>query len=513
MTEDVFLEVNHLSKSFAGVHAVQDVSFTIRRGEIRCLIGENGSGKSTLIKMISGVYEPDQGEIIIDGKKYKQLHPIEAIREGIQVIYQDFSLFPNLTVAENLALNHELAQNKQLVNWREVREIAREALDRIDVDIDLNAIVGELSVADRQLIAISRALLLNAQLIIMDEPTTALTQREVESLFSIVRTLQESGISILFVSHKLNEVREIADSVMVFRNGRKVADGEIEEFSLSKMTYYMTGREIEESSYEHDGTTSATPLLRTENLSLPGSFYDVSFELYPGEILGITGLLGSGRSELAQALFGVQAATSGKIWIDGEPAKIRSIQDAIQHNIGYVPEDRLTQGLFLERSIARNTIVRILEKLANKLGLLDRSRMDDTAENWVERLNIKTPSSDLPVKSLSGGNQQRVVLAKWLACEPRILILNGPTVGVDVGSKSELHDIIKGLAREGMGIIVISDEIPELLNTCNRIVLMRDGRIVEAFDTKDITEETLSLKLAEAIRSSPNGASARPQPA
>ncbi|HOA24428.1 MAG TPA: sugar ABC transporter ATP-binding protein [Aggregatilineales bacterium] len=513
MSEDVFLEVNHLSKSFAGVKAVQDVSFTIRRGEIRCLIGENGSGKSTLIKMISGVYKPDQGEIIINGRRYTELLPIEAIREGIQVIYQDFSLFPNLTVAENLALNHELAQNRHFVNWREVREIARRALDHIHVDIDLDAIVGELSVADRQLIAISRALLHNARLIIMDEPTTALTQREVESLFSIVRKLQATGISILFVSHKLNEVREIADSVMVFRNGRKVADGGIEEFSLAKMTYYMTGREIKDTPYDFECDEKETPLLRVKDLTLPGCFYDVSFELRRGEILGITGLLGSGRSELAQALFGVQPAQSGQIWIDGEPVKIRSIQDAVRHNIGYVPEDRLTQGLFLERSIARNTIVRVLDRLTNKLGLLDSSRMSGLAKNWVDRLNIKTPSPELAAKNLSGGNQQRVVLAKWLASEPRVLILNGPTVGVDVGSKSELHQIIKNLAREGMGIIVISDEIPELLNTCNRILLMRDGRIAEAFKTKDITEETLSLKLAEAISAGLNGASARPQPA
>jgi len=315
------------------------------------------------------------------------------------------------------------------------------------------------------------------------------------------------------VSHKLNEVREIADSVMVFRNGRKVADGGIEEFSLAKMTYYMTGREIKDTPYDFECDEKETPLLRVKDLTLPGCFYDVSFELRRGEILGITGLLGSGRSELAQALFGVQPAQSGQIWIDGEPVKIRSIQDAVRHNIGYVPEDRLTQGLFLERSIARNTIVRVLDRLTNKLGLLDSSRMSGLAKNWVDRLNIKTPSPELAAKNLSGGNQQRVVLAKWLASEPRVLILNGPTVGVDVGSKSELHQIIKNLAREGMGIIVISDEIPELLNTCNRILLMRDGRIAEAFKTKDITEETLSLKLAEAISAGLNGASARPQPA
>lgn len=513
MSEEVFLQVNHISKSFAGVKAVQDVSFSINRGEIRCLVGENGSGKSTLIKMISGVYTPDQGELIIDGNVYKTLHPIEAIREGVQVIYQDFSLFPNLTVAENLALNHELAQNKQIVNWKEVHQIAAEALSRIDVDIDLDAIVGELSVADRQLIAISRALLQNAQLIIMDEPTTALTQREVESLFKIVRSLKESGISILFVSHKLSEVRAIADSVMVFRNGRKVADGPAEEFTLAKMAYYMTGREITESGYAYMPSEDQTPLLSVRDLTRTGSFANVSFDMMPGEILGVTGLLGSGRTELALALFGVDPATSGQILIDGKPVKINGIQDAIRHDIGYVPEDRLTQGLFLPRSIAKNTVVRILDDIASRLGLIDRSTMEHHASEWVDNLNIKTPSAALPAKSLSGGNQQRVVLAKWLASEPRLLILNGPTVGVDIGSKMELHETIKRLARQGMAILVISDDIPELLNVCNRILLMREGRIVEEFVTEDITEEALNQKLTQAARRGPADASARPMPA
>jgi simple sugar transport system ATP-binding protein len=513
MSEEVFFEVKNIDKSFAGVHAVRDVSFTIRRGEICCLVGENGSGKSTLIKMISGVYTPDAGEIIIDGKVYTQLHPIEAIREGIQVIYQDFSLFPNLTVAENLALNHELAQGKHFVNWSEVRQIARDALDRIGVNLDLDAIVGELSVADRQLIAISRAMLHNAQLIIMDEPTTALTQREVETLFGIVRSLQETGIAILFVSHKLNEVKAIADTIMVFRNGRKVADDDADNFTLSSIVHHMTGREIDEQPYVYEPSENGPPLLRVEGLTRPGFFEDISFDVKPGEILGLTGLLGSGRTDVALALFGVSPASRGTIYLDGEPVQIRSIQDAIRHNIGYVPEDRLTQGLFLERSIARNTIVRILDRLTGRLGLVDSSRMDATAEQWVEDLNIKTPSAELPVKSLSGGNQQRVVLAKWLASNPKLLILNGPTVGVDVGSKTELHDTIKRLARDGMGIMVISDDIPELLSTCNRILLMRDGRIVEEFVTTEIDEETLSLKLSGATRSGNGKVPAYSEPA
>jgi simple sugar transport system ATP-binding protein len=499
MAEEL-LRVNRISKAFAGVRALEDVSFTIERGEIRCLVGENGSGKSTLIKIIAGVYSPDEGEIFINGKQFKRLHPIDSIREGIQIIYQDFSLFPNLTVAENIALNYELARNTRFVNWKEVRSIATAALDKINIKMDLDARVEQMSVADKQLIAISRALLQNAQLIIMDEPTTALTHREVKSLFSVIKNLQNGGISTLFVSHKLNEVLEISDRTMILRNGKKVVDADASDLNKAKLVYHMTGRQqIEEASYEfvrdpEDGKS----LLKVENLSSAGNFADISFELLPGEIVGITGLLGSGRTELALALFGVYPADSGMILVNGKPARIAGIQDAIHNGIGYVPEDRLTEGLFLERSIGQNVIVRTLDQLAGRTRLLDSRRMAEQIQTWVKDLSIKTSSAALPAKSLSGGNQQRVVLAKWLASSPRILILNGPTVGVDVGSKRELHEIIKSLARKGIGVLIMSDDIPELLQICNRILLMRRGRLVEEFLAGSVTENELTLKLTEA---------------
>lgn len=494
-----FLQLNNISKAFSGVQALQDVSLTVEPGKIYCLVGENGSGKSTLIKIIAGVYAPDSGEIIINGKAYKNLHPIDSIREGIQVIYQDFSLFPNLTVAENLALNQELARNKKLVNWAEVRAIAREALKRIGVNLDLGARVEDIPVADKQLIAISRALLQNARLIVMDEPTTSLTEREVQSLFNVIRNLKNDGISILFVSHKLNEVLEIGDRMIVLRNGVKVADGEASEFNHANLVYHMTGRRINESYYTYNPSSAdGKSLLKVENLSLAGEFADISFELFPGEILGITGLLGSGRTGLALALFGMWPADSGRIYIKGQPVKINSVQEAIQYGIGYVPEDRLTEGLFLEQSIGRNVIVRTIENLLSKMGLLDARQVDQEIHQWVNNLDIKTPSPDLAAKTLSGGNQQRVVLAKWLASFPQILIMNGPTVGVDIGSKTELHETMKQLAGQGMGLLIISDDIPELLQTCNRILLMRKGRIVAEFDRQQITEDGLTQKLTEA---------------
>lgn len=490
-----FLSLTRISKTYAGVRALEDVSLTVYPGEIHCLVGENGSGKSTLIKIIAGVVQPDAGQIVINGKTMDRLHPIDAIREGIQVIYQDFSLFPNLSVAENIAINYELSRQKRWVNWREVREVARQAMRKINVQLDLDATVGEISVADKQLVAICRALLQNAKLIIMDEATTALTEREIRALFEVIHNVQREGVAVLFVSHKLDEVLEIADKALIIRNGKVVLDADARDLDRSKLTYYMTGRTIEETTFEWRGDQNRPPLLEVRHLTSHGNFEDVSFELHAGEILGITGLLGSGRTELALALFGVIPIDSGSVVLDGESVVLRNIQDAIAHGVGYVPEDRLTEGLFLDRSINNNILARILDGLKGTGRLLDRSLMKATAQEWISRLNIKAPHAELPVKSLSGGNQQRVVLAKWLASKPRILILNGPTVGVDVGSKMELHDIIKQLAREGLGIIIISDDIPELMQTCNRILLMRRGRIVEQFDRRRITEMDLTQQL------------------
>ncbi len=495
---DELLRLNGIYKSFAGVRALQGVDLTIERGKINCLVGENGCGKSTLIKIIAGVYKRDAGEIIINGKEYEDLHPIDAIREGIQVIYQDFSLFPNLTVAENIALNEELANGRRLVSWRNVNRIAKDALAKVEVDIPLKARVEEMSVANKQLIAIAKALRQNAQLIIMDEPTSALTEREVSTLFSVIRRLQKQhGIAFLFVSHKLNEVLEISEKMIVMRNGRVVSSGDRSEYDNARLIFEMTGRRITEKSYDFTPDLNQPPLLRVEGLSAERVLNDIQFELRRGEIVGVTGLLGSGRTQLALALFGMLPTDNGRVYIDEEEVVITSPQDAIQHGIGYVPEDRLTEGLFLEQSISNNVVVRIIDRLRNSMGLLQTRQVKEQANYWVEALSIKTSDPELPVKTLSGGNQQRVVLAKWLASKPRLMILNGPTVGVDVGSKEELHEMIKHLAGEGMGILLISDDIPELLQTCNRILLMRRGHISEEILPKETNENELSAKLIE----------------
>jgi len=491
------VEARNVSKSFSGVQALQDVSLTLREGEICCLVGENGSGKSTLIKVIAGVVTPDNGDLVLGGNPYKQLRPIDSIRAGIQVIYQDFSLFPNLTVAENIALSHQVARDSRFVNWSEVYSIARDVAERMEFQVDVRRPVGDLPVADRQLTAIARALLQDARLIIMDEPTTALTQREVGSLFRVIRNLQEQGIAVLFVSHKLDEVLEIADRIIILRNGKKVADGDVSDFDNTKLIYHMTGKHISDDQRMKpvEKHHEREVLLEVRDLGRTGEFSDVSFSLSSGDILGITGLLGSGRTELAMSLFGMKPADRGEILVGGKQVEIHSVQDAMNNGIGYVPEDRLTEGLFFKQSVAKNITISAIDELTSRLNFIDSKKAENEAAKWIEALQIVTPSGAVPVQTLSGGNQQKVVLGKWLATSPHILILNSPTVGVDVGAKAAIHDLIKELAFQGIGVIVISDDIPELVQNCHRVLLMKSGQIAQEFSGSDMTESALASGL------------------
>ncbi len=484
------LKAEHVKISFGNVHALRDVSLEIMPGEIHCLAGENGCGKSTLIKIISGVYQRDGGTIEFDGKKLDRITPIESINLGIQVIYQDFSLFPNLTVAENLALNTEVASGNKLVSWKNVRKIAEEAVSKINFDIDLDEKVESLTVAQKQMVAISRALMFNARLIIMDEPTTALTKKEVDALFKIILKLKEQGIAILFISHKLNEVFEISERFTIFRNGEMVATGRTDELDDKKFTFYMTGREFADSKFVPE-KLSENVIFELKDLSLEGAFKNVNLSLKGGEILGITGLLDSGRTELALSMFGIRPATSGKIIRNGKEVKIGSPRDAIENKIGLVPEDRLSEGLFLQRSIGDNIIISEIDKLTKGQGVYDLKKRDEEVEKWVKELEIKTNDPDNPATTLSGGNQQRIVLAKWLACNLDVLILNGPTVGVDIGSKHDIHAILQRLANEGLGVIIISDDLPEVIENCSRVVVIKSGNIVAEYDSKDVTEQKI----------------------
>jgi simple sugar transport system ATP-binding protein len=489
MTESL-LKAEGIYKSFVGVQALKNVNFSIRSGEIHCLAGENGSGKSTLIKIISGVYTPDAGYIEFNGKQYTKITPIEAINNGIQVIYQDFSIFPNLTVMENLAFNSELAEGRKIVNWKRMRTIAEDAITKINFKVDLDAYVGNLSVAEKQMIAISRALMFNTKLIIMDEPTTALTKKEVRNLFNIILKLKERGIAILFVSHKLNEVFEISENFTILRSGELVASGSTAELNDKKFSYYMTGREFNQRRFK-PVNLSEKPIFEANQVGLPGFFEDVSFSLHRGEIIGITGLLDSGRTELALSMFGIKPISHGSFSINGKTVLIQSPRDAIKHNLGYVPEDRLTEGLFLPQSIADNIVISEIDRLAKKAGIVDQVKRKTEIDHWIKELAIATPDPNNACQTLSGGNQQRIVLAKWLACNLDILVLNGPTVGVDIGSKHDIHGILHELASKGLGLILISDDLPEVVENCSKILVMKAGRIVAELKAEETDEKTI----------------------
>lgn len=492
MAEYLFRAVD-IRKYFAGVKALDGVTLEIKPGEIHCLAGENGCGKSTLIKIISGVYQRDSGTIEFEGKELQKITPLSAIENGIQVIYQDFSIFPNLSVMENLAINSQLVAKKKLVNWKDMRKIAEEAVERIGFQVDLDARLGDLSVAEKQMVAICRALMFNAKLIIMDEPTTALTKKEVKSLFKVILQLKAQNISILFVSHKLDEVFEISERFTVFRSGKLIATGNTADLDDKKFTYYMTGREFEQKIFEPK-KIGEKPVLEVKKLCLEGHYSDIDFSIKSGEILGITGLLDSGRTELALSLFGIKPADSGKILIHGEETELKSPQDAIKRGIGFVPEDRLSEGLFLAQSIGDNIIISEIDKLT-KGKLVDREKTEEEIDRWVKELSIATPDANNAASTLSGGNQQRIVLAKWLACEPKLLILNGPTVGVDIGSKHDIHAILQSLAEKGMAVIIISDDLPEILENCSRIMILKDGKMSGEFLAAEATEKQILDKM------------------
>ena len=494
MSEEKIIEIINISKAYAGVQALSNVNMSIQKGEIHCLVGENGSGKSTLIKVMSGVVKPDTGDIIINGKLFQTLNPIDAIKEGVQVIYQDLSLFPDLTVAENIALNQYIETSRKFVNWKEIKKIAKLELTKVNIDLDLYESVQNLSIANKQLVAICRALTQDAKLIIMDEPTSALTKKEIDYIFSVILNLKKKGISVLFISHKLSEVLQISEKVTILRDGFKVGEYKTRELNNDKLSYLMTGKEIENTAYNFeikDEKQLPSPLIEVKDFTHKKYFKNINFKLWTGEILGIAGVLGSGRTELAKSIFGMMKIVSGEIYINGKIVKIRNVQDAVKNGLGYLPEDRLREGLFLEQPVSINLIITILNKLLNKLNLISNKLKRIYTEKQKKEFDIKMSSLEADAKTLSGGNQQKICLAKWIATNPKIFILDGPTVGIDVASKSNIHNIMRDLASRGVGIIMISDEIPEILQNCNRALIMKEGKIIKEVLTSEITEDRM----------------------
>jgi simple sugar transport system ATP-binding protein len=475
--------------------ALDGIDWSVDAGEVHCLVGENGSGKSTLIKIISGVHVPDRGgSITIEGSRYSSLTPQLAKSLGVQVIFQDLSLFPNLSVLENIAIDCELRSPLLPPPRRAMYEAATGALARLNAQLPLDTKVGALPVAQRQIVAICRGLAANARILFMDEPTASLTQREVELLLESVRRLKAFGVAIVFVSHRLEEIVEIAERITVLRDGCKVGTFPASEVDDHRLAELMTGESIVHNVMARP-LRDARPALEVRGASREGEFEDVSFVLRRGEILGLIGLLGAGRTELALALFGMSPFERGEILIDGTPLDLRSNQDAVRAGIAYVSEDRLSLGLNLKQSIADNVAITVLDRLANALGLVAPGRRSELASDWIARLGIRALNVDAPVQTLSGGNQQRVVLAKWLATDPKVLILDSPTVGVDIRNKEGIYELVRRLADQGVAILLISDEIPEVHYNCDRILHMRNGRIVSEFVHGTFDQHALSDQL------------------
>ncbi|PQL02144.1 lipase [Pantoea ananatis] len=482
-----------LSKTFGGHRALSDISLTLLAGEVHCLAGTNGCGKSTLIKVISGVHAPDEGSEIRlgEGEILPRLSTQQARDFGIQVIYQDLSLFPNLSVAENIAFEHNL---RGLFGWHQRKRLhasARRIVDELQFELDLNEKVAHLSIAQRQQVAICRALVADARLVIMDEPTASLTRTEVNQLLRTVRYLKQKNICVVFVSHRLDEVLEISDRVTVIRDGRRVGSWPAQDMTPHRLTEMMTGQKLE---YPLKNVTRRRNrvLLEVEHLSRSGQYHDVNFRLYEGEVLGLCGLLGSGRTELALSLFGMTQPDSGKIWLDTKPVRFRSHEDAIKAGIGYVSEDRLTLGLVQQQSVADNMVLPILDKLQNRFHLIDEYRKNRLILQWIQQLGVRVADPEQAISTLSGGNQQKIVLAKWVLTQPRLLILDSPTVGVDVGAKASIYQLIHELAREGLSIMLISDEVPEVWHNCDRILHFREGTIHAEYQPDRVQEQQLA---------------------
>ena len=478
------IRFDRISKDFGGVRALDDVAFSVNVGEVHCLAGENGSGKSTLIKIITGVYQPEPGATMtLFGETLAQISPNIARRHGIAVIWQDLALFPEMTVAENIAFETLLGDRPRLVNFRALRARAKAALARLEVTLDLDARLGTLPIAQRQIVAVARALVSDARLIFMDEPTASLTQAETDALLSVVRTLSGRGVAVVFVSHRLAEVLQVSSRVTVLRDGRLVGVFPTEGMTQARLTELMTGKTFDQTVAARD-MGAAPVVLQVSGLSRRGEFADISFALRKGEVLGLTGLIGAGRTELAHVLFGMNRADAGRVTLDGIERQFRSNRDAVAAGIAYVSEDRLALGLVQPQSISDNTVLSVLRRITGAAGLVSPRLQGDLVSRWIRDLSVKIGRPEDAVSTLSGGNQQRVGLAKWLATEPRGLILDCPTVGVDVGARAGIFRIVRDLAAQGLSILLISDEVPEVCMNADRILHMAGGRIVGEYDPR-----------------------------
>lgn len=487
---DILLEMRDITKRFPGVLALDKVKLEVHYGEVHCLVGENGAGKSTLMKILAGAVPMDSGQIYLEGQPIQITSPYHAQQLGISMIYQEFNLIPYLSVAENIFLGREPRIPKTpFIDWKRMYAEAQEVLERVGLKLDVRLPVAELSIAQQQMVEIAKALSIKAKIIVMDEPSATLTDHELKTLFDLIRTLRRQDIGIIYISHRLEELYEIGNRVTVMRDGQYVGTHDICDVTREDIIKMMVGRELTEE-YPKVVLPRGKERLRIERLTREGAFYDINFSVHTGEIVGLTGLVGAGRTEVARAIFGADPINSGKIFVDGQETKIRSPQEAIKNGIGLLTEDRKNQGLVLGMTIRENTTLANLKEITKGI-FLNLSKERQVAENYVHDLQIRTPSIEQIAQNLSGGNQQKVVLAKWLFTQSRILIFDEPTRGIDVGAKSEIFKLMNRLLEQGVAILMISSELPEVLGMCDRILVMHEGHLVGELSREEATQEKI----------------------
>ena len=483
------LALDGVTKIFPGVRALSEVSLNLFPGQVMALVGENGAGKSTVVKVLTGIYQPNKGDILLNGNPIHFSTPQSAANAGITAIHQETVLFDELSVAENIFLGHAPRSNFGLIDWPEMERRSIEILAGIGADIDPNVKLRELGIANKHLVAISRALSIDASVVIMDEPTAALSHKEIEELYELVNKLRSQGKAILFISHKFDEIFHIADRYTVFRDGQFISDGLIEDIDRANLVKMMVGRDISQIFPSRDSQLG-DEILSVKNYTHATEFADISFSLRKGEILGFYGLVGAGRSELMQALFGITKLISGIIRIDGDEVVIGSPADAVSNGIVYVPEDRGKQGAITDLPIFQNITLPSLDR-TSKNGFIRLAEEFKLARKYTKRIDLRAASLDTNVENLSGGNQQKIVIAKWLATQPKVIIMDEPTKGIDIGSKAAVHEFMAELADQGLAVIMVSSEIPEILGMSNRVIVMREGRIVSELTDNELKPETL----------------------
>ena len=479
----VFFEMRGISKSFPGVKALDNVGFTVNEGEVRALVGENGAGKSTLMKILNGNYKKDEGQILIDGQEVNITNPQVADSLGITIIFQELNLVDDLSIAENIFAGR-LAKGMNLINWRKINQKAKELLLRIGFDADPKTIVGTLTVAEKQMVEIAKALSRNSRIILMDEPSATLTKKELDALFQIIRDLKAQGIAVIYISHRMEEIFEICETVTVMRDGQIIGTREVADVSSDELVKMMVGRELD-SAFPKRDVKIGEEVMRVENLCRKDRRQDVSFSLHEGEVLGIAGLVGAGRTEIMRAVFGVDYISKMNVYIRGKKVKIRTPAAAKKHGIAFLTENRKLEGLTLDFSVKSNIVSANLKSI-RKGGITNKKAENDLADEYIAKTRIKTPTRDQKVGNLSGGNQQKVVVSKWLNSNPDILIMDEPTRGIDVGAKREIYEIINDLVAQGKAVILISSELPEVLGMSDRVLVMKDDAIVAELTGDDI---------------------------